>query len=55
MRRKVDWSSVLFAVGAALVVCALHDDVQRSRGQLDKCILPAVLSGLRTVFFGGAS
>lgn len=55
MRRKTDWSPVLFAVGAALVVCALHDDVRRSRGELDRCILPAVLAGLRAVFFGGAS
>lgn len=53
MRLKVDWSPVVIAVGAAFVVCALHDDVRRSRGELDKCILPAVLAGLRAVLFGG--
>lgn len=53
MRRKQDWSAVVLTVGTAFLVCAFHDEIRRTRGELDKCILPAIVAGIRAMLLGG--
>lgn len=47
--KRIGWEHVVLVASVAFLVCAVHDDAHTRRGEVDQCILPAVLAGMRTV------